>query len=184
MGLLLAQPFAYEPWWQWRCHEWRCGVAADDAIPMRQHLQQVQDCSGFGLSPERGTVLVKGSCRPLFPPFTCPAGYRRCSCDSGNSHQFTASKKVSRWPCCHFNKAPGQRVAYVCSQDSCKCSIMMYYKPKFQCNWRNKPRQVFALENKSICLHEGVWDCDSCDLNSLFFSGLRMNTKKGTATHL
>lgn len=125
-----------------------------------------------------GSIHVKGSCSPLFPPLTSTLGYRRCSCDIGNSHQFTAPKKVSRWRCCHFNKAPGQRVACVCSQDFSNCSIMMYYKSEFHSNWTNKPRSAFALENKSVCLHESVWDCDSCELNSLFFSGMLMSTKK------
>lgn len=41
-------------------------MTEDDAIPMKQHLQQVQDCSRLGLSPERGTVLAKAPAAPSF----------------------------------------------------------------------------------------------------------------------
>lgn len=64
MWLLLPYPFAYEPQWQRRCD--KRGVTEDGAIPMRQHLQQVQGCSRLGLSPERGKALWRVPAAPSF----------------------------------------------------------------------------------------------------------------------
>lgn len=111
---------------------------------------------------------------PPLPSFLLSSPQLEREGDIGSSHQLTAPKQVSRQPRCYFNSTPGHRGTCICSQNFSNCSVEMYYKSEFQCNWRNKRRETFFLENKLNQLFIRVFHwSNSRDLNSSFFSSFQ-----------
>lgn len=80
-------------------------------------------------------------------------------------------KDVSKWPCCLFSNAPGWRVLVFVHRTSVTAPLRCITNQGFNVIEEINLDNIFpGKQTESACLHEDGWDCDSCDLNSFFFS--------------